>query len=106
VAPREIAKVIRCFNEWTGDAVTAYSFLSEFAHPNMAAFSHYYRIEDGEGGYGVVRFVDPRREVSRAPWPHVSISLVASLLFALRLLQRSGENEIAPQIEAILTKFV
>jgi hypothetical protein len=106
-APREIAKVIRCFDEWTdGRARTEYSFLSEFAHPNMAAYSHYYTMEAGNEGYGTVRFVDPPREVSQAPWFHVSISLVACSHFALELLKRSGENEIASQIEAMLTKFV
>src|SRR5207302_9280140 len=49
VAPREIAKIIRTFDEWTNkQSRTEYSFLSEFAHPNMAALSHYYNIETGE----------------------------------------------------------
>jgi hypothetical protein len=53
-APREIAKVIRVFNEWTnGKATTEYSFLSEFAHP---AFSHYYEMEPRRDGFGTVRF--------------------------------------------------
>lgn len=41
-APHEIAKVVRTFDEWTEtkQARTEYSLLSEFAHPNMAAFSH------------------------------------------------------------------
>ena len=62
-APREIAKVIRTFDEWTKttQARTEYSFLSEFAHPNMAAFSHYYKMEPGEAGFGVVTFFQPRR---------------------------------------------
>jgi hypothetical protein len=104
-APREIAKVIRCFDEWAGKATTEYSFLSEFAHPNMAAFSHYYAMEAKPEGYGTVKFIDPPREVSTAPWHHVSISLVASLHFVLRLLQRIGEKQVAPQIEVILTNI-
>ena len=105
-APREIAKVIRCFDEWSeGKATTEYSFLSEFAHPNMAAFSHYYIMEPNEGGFAVVRFIDPPRNNSAVPWPLVSISLVACLHFALRILQRVGEKEIAPQIETILVEF-
>jgi hypothetical protein len=102
-ASREIAKVIRCFNEWTeGKATTEYSFLSEFAHPNMAAFSHYYAMEAMPGGYGTVRFIDPPRQISTAPRHHVSISLVACLHFVLQLLQRVGEKQVAPQIEDIL----
>jgi hypothetical protein len=59
-APREIARVIRTFDEWTKtrQARTEYSFLSEFAHPNMAAFSHYYKMEPGEAGFGVVTFFE------------------------------------------------
>jgi len=59
LAPREIAKVMRCFEEWEpcrGKAVTEYSFLSEFAHPNMAAFAHYYSMRPGESGFGEVVF--------------------------------------------------
>lgn len=99
-APREIAKVIRSFDEWTeGKATTEYSFLSEFAHPNMAAFAHYYTMEPKQGGFGTVRFIDPPRSTSDVPWPLVSISLVACLHFALKLF---GEKEVAPRIEAIL----
>jgi hypothetical protein len=105
-APREIAKIVRCFDEWTGKAVTEYSFLSEFAHPNMAAFSHYYVMEPLAGGYGIVRFTDPPRESLSAPWSHVSISLVACLHFSLHLLNRSGEKEVVQKIEAILETFM
>ncbi len=104
-APREIAKVIRYFDEWTeGKATTEYSFLSEFTHPNMAAFSHYYTMEPKQGGFGVVRFIDPPRNTSDVPWPLISISLVACLHFALRFLQRVREKEVAPRIEAILVE--
>ena len=105
-APREIAKIIRSFDEWMskadGKATTEYSFLSEFAHPNMAAFSHYYTVESKEGGLSAVRFVDPPRGLSAAPWQHVLISLLACLHFASQLLKHVGEREIASQIAAIL----
>jgi len=106
-APREIAKVIRTFDEWTKirQARTEYSFLSEFAHPNMAAFSHYYKMEPGEAGFGSVTFFEPRRDVDAAPWPQVSISSVASLHSVCRILRRIDENEVALQLETILTKF-
>ena len=105
-APREIAKVIRTFDEWTKrKARTEYSFLSEFAHPNMAAFSHYYKIELGEAGFGVVTFFEPRRDPDAAPWPQVSISFIASLHFVCRLLRRVDEKEVAPHVETVLGKF-
>ncbi len=105
-APREIAKVIRTFDEWTkNQARTEYSFLSEFAHPNMAAFSHYYKMEPGESGFGRVIFVEPPREVDAAPWPTVSISFVAALHFIVRLLERLNEAEVAPHVKKILTEF-
>ena len=107
-APREIAKVIRAFDEWTKtrQARTEYSFLSEFAHPNMAAFSHYYKMEPGEAGFGAVTFFEPRRDGAAAPWPQISISFIASLHFIWRLLRRIDEKEVAPQVETILKKFV
>jgi hypothetical protein len=106
-APREIAKVMKCFNEWAGNgkATTEYSFISEFAHPNMAAFSHYYRMEPDAAGIGKVVFIDPPRDTSAVPWPIVSISVVSSLHFVLRLLQRVGEKQIAQHLETILVKF-
>lgn len=106
-APREIAKVMRTFDECTidGRARTEYSFLSEFAHPNMAAFSHYYRIEPGEGGFGAVTFLEPRRDQDYVPWSQVSISFVASLQFVLRLLRRIGEKEVASHVATILGKL-
>ncbi len=104
-APREIAKVIRAFDEWMAESRTEYSFLSEFAHPNMAAFSNYYKIEAGKAGFGNVTFFDPRRDGDAAPWSQVSISFIASLKFALRLLKRIDEKEVAPQVETVLTKF-
>ena len=104
-APREIAKVVRTFDEWTKtrQARTEYSFLSEFAHPNMAAFSHYYEMKPGEAGFGAVTFFEPRRDGGAAPWPQVSISLIASLHFVRQLLRRIDEKEIGAQVEAILT---
>jgi hypothetical protein len=103
-APREIAKVIRTFDEWTKkQARTEYSFLSEFAHPNMAAFSHYYKMEPGESGFGTVTFFVPRRDSNAAPWPQVSIASVASLHFVRLLLRRINEKEVASHVETILT---
>jgi len=108
-APREIARVIRCFDErMKGKAATEYSFLSEFAHPNMAAFSYYYKLEETDADHSVVRFVAPTRELSSAPWSNVSISLIACLNFMLLLLRRSAEAEAeaARQVDAIFKEFI
>lgn len=104
-APREIGKIIRCYDEWlghSGQASTEYSFLSEFAHPNMAAFSHYYTINPGKSGFAEVTFHDPKREAERVPFSHVSAAVVSSLHFVLKLLERIGETQIAPQVKAVL----
>ena len=108
-APRHIAKVIRTFEEWTAKnqaaATTEYSFLSEFAHPNMAAFSHYYKMERKGDVQTVVTFIEPPREISQAPLPYVSLSILACLFFTHRHLQRTGESDISPQIARINPDF-
>ena len=103
-ASREIGKVIRCYDEWLGQpgrASTEYSFLSEFAHPNMAAFSHYYGMSSGESGFTVVTFHEPKRETERVPFDHVSLAVTSSLQFTLKILGRIGETEVASQINAV-----
>ncbi len=104
-APREIGKVIRCFDEWTGGigkAVTEYSFLSEFAHPNMAAFQHYCEMKRGPSGGIQAEFSSG---FPAAPVPDISISLVSALHFALRLLERAGEADIAPRVKDLLAEY-
>jgi len=104
-APREIAKVIRCFDEWTGrngQAVTEYSFLSEFAHPNMAAFQHYYEIKRGPSGS--IR-ADFSSSFSAAPIPYISFSLTSALRFTLKLLERTSEPDVSPSVRTVLAEF-
>ena len=104
-APREIGKIIRCYDEWlghSGQASTEYSFLSEFAHPNMAAFSHYYTTNPGKSGFAVMTFHDPKREPERMPFSHVSIAVLSSMHFTAKLLEHIGETEVAPQVKAVL----
>jgi hypothetical protein len=104
-APRDIGKIIRCYDEWlghSGKASTEYSFLSEFAHPNMAAFSHYYTINPGKSGFAEVTFHDPKRGAERVPFSHVSAAVVSSLHFVSKLLERIGETEVAPQVKSVL----
>lgn len=104
--PREIAKIIRCFDEWIarGRATTEYSFLSEFAHPNMAALSHYYRIDQGPSGLALVTFSAPNRNVGTAPWPQASLSFTACLHFALKMLERMNDGVVADQVKAVLVE--
>jgi hypothetical protein len=102
--PREIGKVIRCFDEWLrefGKATTEYSFLSEFAHPNMAAFSHYYTMSPEESGFWKTIFHDPERIQERAPFAHASGAVIASLQFVVKLLERIGETQVAAQIRSV-----
>ncbi len=105
--PREIGKVIRCFNEWGNirKAMETYSFLSEFSHPNMGAFSHYYEMKRDEWKTVWVRYFDPPRDALAAPLPDVSISLVATLHFVLKLLVKTSEIDVAPQVKSILIEY-
>jgi hypothetical protein len=105
--PREVAKVIRCFNEWGNikQAVATYSFLSEFSHPNMGAFSHYYKMEKDEQEAAWVKYDEPPRDPLRAPLPEVAIALVATLHFVQKLLSETGEIEVAAQIRGILSEY-
>lgn len=99
-APLHIAKVMRCFNEYgkNQQAAATYSSLSEYVHPNMAAFSQYWR-EDPNREF---KFAAPPCDPGEARLPVVRISLISSLQFTFYLLVMSGETEMAPQIKNIL----
>lgn len=44
--PGDIGKAVHSFNEWGKlDIGSMYSYLSEYSHPNMAAYSHYYEFK-------------------------------------------------------------
>ncbi len=104
-APREIGRIIRCFDEWegcAGRATTEYSFLSEFAHPKMAAFSHYYTMEKQLSDFSQVRFHSLR--VDGPPVWHVSISVVSTLHFTLCLLEIVQETEVAGAVKTLLSR--
>lgn len=106
--PREIAKVIRCFNEYGKIRMAAetYSFLSEFAHPNMGAFSHYYEWKVDESKIAKVTFTGAPREPTKAPLTEVSISLVSALMFSQKLLAEAGETEVAPKVKEIVLEHI
>lgn len=103
--PRDVAKVIRCMNELVmkgkDGAVKTYSYLSEFSHPNMAAFSNYYKFRQDKHGMAVLDFIEPTSDPSAAPLPETSISLVSVLTFTQKLLAQTGEQDIATRINEI-----
>jgi hypothetical protein len=91
--PRDIGKIITCFSEWPNrrhDAHKDYSHLSEFAHPNMGAFSHYY-----DWSNGVIEFRDSPHRVESLPIGEVSIAVLATLGNARDLLTKVGLKDIA-----------
>ena len=103
--PRDIGKIVRCFNEVAaGRAVETYSYLSEFAHPNMAAFNHYYKMEALKDQIMQVEFIEPPRDSFDAPLAEVAIS-TAVLDFTLKLLITTRENNVSSQITQILNNF-
>ena len=83
--PRDIGKIIRCFREWPnskrkGDAYEDYSYLSEFTHPNMAALSHYYKLEPNhDGGKAIATLVEPPRGGDALRLAEVTIAVAATL---------------------------
>jgi len=105
-APREIGKVIRCFNEWGNikHVGETYSFLSEYIHPNMAAFSYHYKF-NADGSTTKVNFIEPPRDPLMAPLPEVAISL-AALQFAGKLLDLTGETVVTSSISRILHDYI
>jgi len=106
LAPREIGKVIRCFNELGNikHAGETYSFLSEYIHPNMGAFSCHYKF-NADGRTIKVNFIEPPRDPLMAPLPEVAISLLA-LQFVGKLLDLTGETVVTSSISRILRDYI
>jgi len=104
--PREIGKIIRCFNEWgkKGEAGSIYSFLSEYSHPNMAAFSNYYEFK-GLDKTAIFSFTNPPHNPLMAPLSEVCIS-VASLEFLSKLLDLSGEVNVTSRLTHTLRSYI
>jgi len=105
-APREIGKVIRCFNEFSQntEAVKTYSLLSEYSHPNMGAFSSYYEFHN-VGNTITYSFTDPPRNPLVAPLPEVCISL-KGIDCVGTLLDLTGEVRVPSQISHILKEYL
>jgi hypothetical protein len=99
--PRHIGKVVRSFDEW-GHA-TDYKFLSEFAHPNMGAFSQYYQFVKRDSEEIEICF---SRNFSDDAFPDMSKEFVTTLHFCLELLNLTGETESAGPLKEILLGYV
>lgn len=107
-APREVARVMRAFDEWGNyrRALVDYSFLSEFSHPNMAAFSHYYRMEKDKENRITVNFVEQKRGLLETPMPIIRISLTVLLLFTSKLLGVTDERDVIQKIDEVLQRDI
>ena len=106
--PRDIAKVMRCFDEYfnIGEAATTYSFLSEFSHPNSAAFMHYFDWKADSSGETKITFVPPSSEKLAMALPAVAIALAALLHCGMDLLNRIGDTKVAARLDVALTKLI
>jgi hypothetical protein len=111
-ASRDIGKIIRCFNEWPGStrrghADSDYSYLSEFVHPNMAAFSHYYAWEpDQTKKKTVAKLIHPPRKIDSLPLPQVTIATAATLWSLRKLLEFLGEQEFAGKLSQVFAALM
>jgi len=94
--PRHIGRVVRSFDEWKHP--NDYKFLSEFAHPNMGAFSHYYEFIRLNSHESEVRFL---HGFSEDGFPDLSQEIAATLQFCSNLLELTKETEVAPFLEMI-----
>ncbi len=107
-APRDIAKAVRSFNEFIepGWATTSYSFLSEFSHPNMAAFMHYYEWEESASDNTNVKFVAPSPKQLVLALPNVCIAAVALLQSVSDLLSVAKESAVCQRVKAALQQLI
>ncbi len=103
--PRPIGKALSAFNEYSQDNRVAdnYAFLSEFAHPNMPAFSHYYRMVRSRGG---PVFVSPPRDLTTVPFPLLEISTTVVLIFVTKLLGQAGEKPVRLRLSKIVEEYL
>ena len=109
--PRNIGKIIRCFDEWRliprqRHASETYSYLSEFAHPNMAAFNHYYKMATSAPRKILANFVDPPCDVDQQPLAEVSIAVAATLYNLSDLLGMLGNNTLREKLNASLSALI
>lgn len=105
--PGDIGKAVHSFNEWGKlDLGSMYSYLSEYSHPNMAAYSHYYEFKLDPEKKAKVTFVEVRRDPLVAPLPEVSVSVQTVLNFVQKLLVSANEDTVAVLIDRTLRKYI
>ena len=107
-SPFNVLDAIRALDDSLGDmqqedkaAEKMYSRLSEHCHPNMGAFSFYYRFDEDETGVSVRFDSRPEQQVP-PPIPEVDIAVGVSLNSAVTLLRKASETEIAEQLRQVL----
>ena len=99
-ASAHISKAIKCFGEiLPEDARGDYSYLSEFCHPNMFAFSQYYRwLNPGE-----VRFVDHEPQ---GMFGSTTAACLAGLMAIEEMLRLTKEKTVRFSLHKLLEAVV
>lgn len=104
-----IAKVMACFNEYFPDghkekqATETYSSLSEFCHPNCAAFINHFEWETDIRNMPTVAFGRPSKNLLTLCLPAASMAAVSFLASTAELAEIAREDEKA--IAAIINEF-
>lgn len=94
--PSHISKVVKCFGEiLPGAASEDYSYLSEFCHPNMFAFSQYYRWPNPFE----VQFVD---HDTQGVFGTTAAACLQGLLAIQEMLRLAEENRLLPCLHELL----
>jgi hypothetical protein len=101
-ASAHISKAINCFGErMPEDAQEGYSFLSEFCHPNVLAFSQYYDWANPQ----TVTFVDDHEPLAGIFGPTAAAS-IEGLLAMDELLKLAQEREVLRSLHELLEAIV
>jgi hypothetical protein len=104
-APREIQKMIRAWGEWRkSEMQSTYSYLSEYVHPNMTAFSHYYSITT-QDETTMVHFHLPPQDPLAAPMPEVTMSLATVLHFGGKMFNLTSGIDVRKEIASLLREL-
>lgn len=98
-ASAHIRRAVNCFAEARHEAPEEYSFVSEFCHPNMLAFSQHYRWPNRFE----VQFVD--HEVQGWLGPTIAAALLG-LMATEELLRLSKEKTVLPRLVKLLKDIV
>jgi hypothetical protein len=95
-----ISKVINCFSEVFPDSADDYSYLSEYSHPNMAAFKQHYEFLNPQ------EVVFHKQGTDAAPVFGSTVAVVLNSLFVLRsILGIADEMEIRAKITVLMREI-